>query len=76
MATATYRDPAQPVEARIEDLLARMTLPEKVGQLLQLDARGDIEDVVSVKQKECGGNCGCGHAKTAETPNGQKDLLA
>jgi len=49
VATATYRDPAQPVEARIEDLLARMTLPEKVGQLLQLDARGDIEDVVSVR---------------------------
>jgi phosphoribosylformylglycinamidine synthase len=35
-----------------------------------------IEDVVSVKQKECGGNCGCGHAKASETPNGQKDLLA
>ncbi|MCB2412702.1 phosphoribosylformylglycinamidine synthase subunit PurS [Demequina sp. TTPB684] len=35
-----------------------------------------IEDVVSVKQKECGGNCGCGHAKSSETPNGQKDLLA
>jgi beta-glucosidase len=28
-----YRDPAQPVERRIDDLLARMTLKEKVGQL-------------------------------------------
>src|SRR5512140_2162183 len=28
-----YRDPAQPVERRIEDLLARMTLAEKIGQL-------------------------------------------
>ncbi|MFN7992626.1 MAG: glycoside hydrolase family 3 C-terminal domain-containing protein [Bryobacteraceae bacterium] len=28
-----YRDPAQPVEARVEDLLSRMTLAEKVGQL-------------------------------------------
>jgi beta-glucosidase len=28
-----YRDPAQPVERRIEDLLGRMTLEEKIGQL-------------------------------------------
>ncbi|MEO7144756.1 MAG: glycoside hydrolase family 3 N-terminal domain-containing protein, partial [Bryobacteraceae bacterium] len=28
-----YRDPAQPIERRIDDLLARMTLKEKVGQL-------------------------------------------
>jgi beta-glucosidase len=29
-----YRDPAQPVERRVKDLLARMTLEEKVAQLL------------------------------------------
>lgn len=28
-----YRDPRQPIEARIDDLLSRMTLKEKVGQL-------------------------------------------
>ncbi len=28
-----YRDPTQPVEARVEDLLARMTLEEKIGQM-------------------------------------------
>ena len=28
-----YRDASRPVEERIEDLLARMTLEEKVGQL-------------------------------------------
>ena len=33
--TATYRDPSQPLEARVEDLLGRMTLREKVGQLNQ-----------------------------------------
>jgi phosphoribosylformylglycinamidine synthase len=37
-----------------------------------------IEDVVSVKQKECGGGGGCcgGSDEAAATPNGQKDLLA
>jgi len=28
-----YRDPEQPVDRRVEDLLARMTLEEKIGQL-------------------------------------------
>ncbi|WP_377272852.1 glycoside hydrolase family 3 N-terminal domain-containing protein [Peterkaempfera sp. SMS 1(5)a] len=41
-----YRDPALPVEQRVEDLLSRMTRAEKVGQMLQLDARADLEDVV------------------------------
>lgn len=30
-----YRDPAQPVAARVEDLLGRMTLDEKIGQMSQ-----------------------------------------
>ena len=28
-----YKDPSYPVEQRIEDLLSRMTLKEKVGQM-------------------------------------------
>ncbi|AXG82225.1 glycoside hydrolase family 3 protein [Streptomyces paludis] len=32
---ALYRDPAQPVGVRVEDLLARMTLEEKAGLLFQ-----------------------------------------
>lgn len=32
-AKPLYLDPRQPVELRIEDLLARMTLKEKVGQM-------------------------------------------
>jgi len=31
--TPLYLDPTQPVEARVEDLLKRMTLKEKIGQL-------------------------------------------
>jgi beta-glucosidase len=45
-ADALYRDPAAPVEARIEDLLSRMTLDEKLGQmtLVEKDAleEGDL----------------------------------
>ncbi|GGZ50740.1 glycosyl hydrolase [Streptomyces bluensis] len=48
--SAAYLDPEASVEARIEDLLSRMTLPEKVGQLLMLDAQhGDLADIVSAK---------------------------
>jgi len=36
-----YRDPTAPVAERVADLLARMTAEEKVGQMLQLDAKGD-----------------------------------
>ena len=32
-ATPLYRDPSQPIEKRIEDLLSRMTLEEKIGQM-------------------------------------------
>ncbi|OLR92983.1 exo-beta-d-1,3/1,6-glucosidase [Actinokineospora bangkokensis] len=41
-----FRDPALPIGHRVADLLGRMTLPEKVGQLLQLDARDDLDDHV------------------------------
>lgn len=34
-----YKDPRQPINARINDLLARMTLREKIGQMVQLDRR-------------------------------------
>lgn len=41
-----YQDPAVPIPERVADLLVRMTLEEKVGQMLQLDARDDLEDHV------------------------------
>lgn len=51
--TGTYNhlDPA--TEARVEALLAQMTLPEKVGQLVQVSPFGpfDLEDYLAKKQE-------------------------
>jgi beta-glucosidase len=46
---AIYRDPEAPMEARVEDLLARMTLAEKIGQMTQVEKNSikeqDITDL-------------------------------
>jgi beta-glucosidase len=44
-----YEDPNLPVTDRVADLVARMTLPEKVGQMMQLDAREGVEEHLTVK---------------------------
>lgn len=42
-----YKNPELPAEERIADLLGRMTIEEKVGQMMQLDARsGDLDDLI------------------------------
>ena len=48
-ADFTHLDPSRPVEQRVDDLLGRMTLAEKVGQMLQLDARQDLKEIVGDK---------------------------
>ncbi len=37
LPAAIYTDPSQPIEARVEDLLSRMTLDEKIGQMTQVE---------------------------------------
>jgi beta-glucosidase len=44
-----YLDPSLPVRDRVNDLLGRMTLPEKLGQMVQLDARTDLAELVQGK---------------------------
>lgn len=36
-ASLKYKDPKQPIGVRIRDLVERMTLAEKIGQMTQLD---------------------------------------
>ncbi len=47
MTTALpYLDATLPVHERVADLLARMTLPEKVGQMLQLTAENGVRELI------------------------------
>ncbi|KAG6544037.1 hypothetical protein Mapa_014560 [Marchantia paleacea] len=37
LCTEIYKDSKQPVESRVQDLLSRMTLDEKIGQMTQIE---------------------------------------
>lgn len=46
-SNADYLNPALPIAQRVSDLLGRMTLEEKVGQMMQLDARtGELDELI------------------------------
>uniref|UniRef100_A0A7N0URA3 beta-glucosidase n=1 Tax=Kalanchoe fedtschenkoi TaxID=63787 RepID=A0A7N0URA3_KALFE len=42
----TYKDPKQPLGARIRDLMKRMTLEEKIGQMVQIERKVATADVM------------------------------
>jgi beta-glucosidase len=48
--THPYQDSTLPIPERVADLLGRMTLEEKIGQMLQLDARDDLDDHILRRQ--------------------------
>jgi beta-glucosidase len=52
LLSAPYRNPALPIEQRLDDLLSRMTLAERIGQMLQWD--GQVEPVKAVREKQPG----------------------
>ncbi|GAB4824566.1 hypothetical protein Ancab_007440 [Ancistrocladus abbreviatus] len=41
-----YKDPKQPVNVRVKDLLSRMTLDEKIGQMVQIERQVASADVM------------------------------
>jgi beta-glucosidase len=48
--TPAYRNPALTVEERVADLLGRMTLEEKVGQIMLWDARSEDLSFINTRQ--------------------------
>ncbi|XP_062212417.1 uncharacterized protein LOC133913310 [Phragmites australis] len=42
-----YKDPKQPVAVRIKDLLSRMTLAEKIGQMTQIERENATADALA-----------------------------
>ncbi len=47
-----YKDATRPVSERVNDLLTRMTLEEKVGQLIQYSAHGSDESVYERQMRD------------------------
>ncbi|MDE0572810.1 glycoside hydrolase family 3 C-terminal domain-containing protein [Demequina sp. B12] len=47
MSTVAYLDPSLPIPSRVDDLLGRMTLPEKVGQMMQMHTYGGVDHLIT-----------------------------
>lgn len=45
--TPKYKDPKQPLAVRIKDLLSKMTLAEKIGQMTQIERENATADAIS-----------------------------
>jgi beta-glucosidase len=63
-----YEDPAQPVNKRVNDLLKRMTLDEKIGQLWQSDTPADADKVLAAKLRAGQISSFLGGSYVIETP--------
>ncbi|XP_015571900.1 beta-glucosidase BoGH3B isoform X2 [Ricinus communis] len=64
-----YKDPKQPVGARVKDLMKRMTLEEKIAQMVQIDrliASPDILKTYSIGSVLSGGGSAPLHEASAE----------
>jgi len=72
--TVIYTDSSQPVEARVEDLLKRMTMDEKIGQMTQVERfslkRGDITKYYIGSVLNGGGG-----APPSNTPQGWYEMV-
>uniref|UniRef100_A0A7N1A5Z8 Glycoside hydrolase family 3 N-terminal domain-containing protein n=1 Tax=Kalanchoe fedtschenkoi TaxID=63787 RepID=A0A7N1A5Z8_KALFE len=45
---APYKDPRQPLKVRTDDLVSRMTLEEKIGQMSQIERKVATPDVMRI----------------------------
>ncbi len=73
--TALYRDTAQPVEARVADLLSYMTLAEKVGQMALVE-KNSIKEPSDIATYNLGALLSGSGAKPRDnTAAGWKDMV-
>jgi beta-glucosidase len=72
-STPTYKDASQPVAKRVADLLGRMTLAEKVGQMTQVD-RGFLASPGDIASFRLGSLLSGGGS--VPTPNAPKAWVA
>jgi beta-glucosidase len=75
-AGALYLDARQPVERRVADLLGRMTLEEKVGQMTQAERAAVAEDPSLVAEWRLGSVLsGGGSVPTPNTPEAWVEMV-
>lgn len=74
-ANALYKQANRPVEARVQDLLTRMTLEEKIGQMTLIDKKS-IDKTEDISKYSLGGILsGAGSKPAINTPQGWLDMV-
>jgi beta-glucosidase len=63
-----YEDPSQPIKKRVNDLLKRMTLDEKIGQLYQSDTAPNADTLMAAKLRAGQVGSFLGGSAVIETP--------
>jgi beta-glucosidase len=71
-----YEDSSQPIPARVADLLSRMTLEEKIGQMTQAERGAVTDDPTRVTDWKLGGLLsGGGSTPTPNNPEAWADMV-
>ena len=74
--TLPYQDPSLPVGQRVSDLLGRMTLAEKIGQMTQAERGGIDADTTKITTDNLGSVLsGGGSVPTPNTPSAWADMI-
>jgi beta-glucosidase len=75
-ATLPYEDPSVPISRRVDDLLSRMTLAEKIGQMTQAERANVDADTSKITTDQLGSILsGGGSVPTPNTPTAWADMV-
>ena len=74
--TLPYQDPSLPIKQRVQDLLSRMTLAEKIGQMTQAERASVDTDTSKITTDNLGSLLsGGGSVPTPNTPTAWADMV-